>query len=221
MFLTHTIHLWFECYVLIIGTGAPYGATKIAVEVASIGCHATRSCDEIYYGLINVVIISTGINPLSKPYYVFDGYVHLPSGLSCGMTIGIVGGAGVRYASLLIVTRSWQKIMCWRLLDPNASSFNSRYCVNFSQFNYYTRMSSATFPTRYSQTGCSIENIHMSFQKVWGKWLWAQFGFANHLALIGCCICSDMLCHPIQIDWMGLVGQRAKWSRMKKIVKKI
>lgn len=38
-----------------------------------------------------------------KPYYLFDGYAHLASGLSCGlaglaagMAIGIVGDAGVR-----------------------------------------------------------------------------------------------------------------------------
>ncbi|CAM6014405.1 unnamed protein product [Sphagnum balticum] len=55
------------------------------------------------YGLIIAVIISTGIDPRSKPYYVFDGYAHLSSGLSCGlaglsagMAVGIVGEAGVR-----------------------------------------------------------------------------------------------------------------------------
>jgi ATP synthase proteolipid subunit len=52
------------------------------------------------YGLIIAVIISTGINPKAKPYYLFDGYVHLSSGLACGlaglaagMAIGIVGDA--------------------------------------------------------------------------------------------------------------------------------
>ena len=56
------------------------------------------------YGLIIAVIISTGINPKAKSYYLFDGYAHLSSGLSCGlaglsagMAIGIVGDAGVRY----------------------------------------------------------------------------------------------------------------------------
>ncbi|CAK9197906.1 unnamed protein product [Sphagnum troendelagicum] len=55
------------------------------------------------YGLIIAVIISTGINPRSKLYYVFDGYAHLSSGSSCGlaglsagMAVGIVGDAGVR-----------------------------------------------------------------------------------------------------------------------------
>merc|ERR1711918_114909 len=55
------------------------------------------------YGLIIAVIISTGINPTSKPYYFFDGYAHLAAGLSCGlsglgagMAIGIVGDSGTR-----------------------------------------------------------------------------------------------------------------------------
>uniref|UniRef100_M4CUT5 V-type proton ATPase proteolipid subunit n=1 Tax=Brassica campestris TaxID=3711 RepID=M4CUT5_BRACM len=55
------------------------------------------------YGLIIAVIISTGINPKAKSYYLFDGYAHLSSGLTCGlaglsagMAIGIVGDAGVR-----------------------------------------------------------------------------------------------------------------------------
>ncbi|GMY05637.1 V-type proton ATPase 16 kDa proteolipid subunit isoform X3 [Fagus crenata] len=54
------------------------------------------------YGLIIAVIISTGINPKAKSYYLFDGYAHLSSGLACGlaelsagMAIGIVGDAGV------------------------------------------------------------------------------------------------------------------------------
>jgi V-type H+-transporting ATPase proteolipid subunit len=60
------------------------------------------------YGLIIAVIISTGINPKAKPYFLFDGYAHLSSGLACGlaglaagMAIGIVGDAGVRYARLV------------------------------------------------------------------------------------------------------------------------
>jgi V-type H+-transporting ATPase proteolipid subunit len=58
------------------------------------------------YGLIIAVIISTGINPKAKPYFLFDGYAHLSSGLACGlaglaagMAIGIVGDAGVRSSS--------------------------------------------------------------------------------------------------------------------------
>ncbi|KAH0731915.1 hypothetical protein KY289_003103 [Solanum tuberosum] len=44
------------------------------------------------------------VNPKTKSYYLFNGYAHLSSGLACGlaglsagMTIGIVGDAGVRY----------------------------------------------------------------------------------------------------------------------------
>ena len=57
------------------------------------------------YSLIIMVIISTGINPKAKSYYLFDGYAHLSSGLACnlaglsaGMAIGIVGDAGFRYS---------------------------------------------------------------------------------------------------------------------------
>ncbi|MBA0625557.1 hypothetical protein Godav_003339 [Gossypium davidsonii] len=77
------------------------------------GCNETGAGDEIdrvvmagvlgIYGLIIAVIISTGINPKAKSYYLFDGYAHLSSGLACGlaglsagMAIGIVGDAGVR-----------------------------------------------------------------------------------------------------------------------------
>ncbi|PON50221.1 V-ATPase proteolipid subunit C [Trema orientale] len=37
------------------------------------------------YCLIIVVIISTGINPKAKSYYLIDGYAHLSSGLNCGL----------------------------------------------------------------------------------------------------------------------------------------
>ena len=53
------------------------------------------------YGLIVAVIISTTIHPVG--YTLFQGYAHLASGLTCGlsglaagMAIGIVGDAGVR-----------------------------------------------------------------------------------------------------------------------------
>ncbi|KAH8956493.1 hypothetical protein BDL97_07G041400 [Sphagnum fallax] len=94
--------------------GAAYGTAKSGVGVASMGVMrpelVMKSIVPVVmagvlgiYGLIIAVIISTGINPKSKPYYVFDGYAHLSSGLSCGlaglsagMAIGIVGDAGVR-----------------------------------------------------------------------------------------------------------------------------
>ncbi|GFP95156.1 v-type proton ATPase subunit c5 [Phtheirospermum japonicum] len=80
--------------------GAAYGTAKSGVGVESMG--VMRSEMGIY-GLIIAVIISTGINPKAKSYYLFDGYAHLSSGLACGiadlaagMAIRIVGDAVVR-----------------------------------------------------------------------------------------------------------------------------
>ncbi|CAL9131123.1 unnamed protein product [Musa textilis] len=91
-----------------------YGTAKSGVGVASMGVMrpelVMKSIVPVVmagvlgiYGLIIAVIISTGINPKAKPYYLFDGYAHLSSGLACGlaglsagMAIGIVGDAGVR-----------------------------------------------------------------------------------------------------------------------------
>jgi len=95
--------------------GAAYGTAKSGVGVASMGVMrpelVMKSIVPVVmagvlgiYGLIIAVIISTGINPNANPYYLFDGYAHLSSGLACGlaglsagMAIGIVGDAGVRY----------------------------------------------------------------------------------------------------------------------------
>ncbi|KAG6527849.1 hypothetical protein ZIOFF_009983 [Zingiber officinale] len=94
--------------------GAAYGTAKSGVGVASMGVMrpelVMKSIVPVVmagvlgiYGLIIAVIISTGINPKAKSYYLFDGYAHLSSGLACGlaglsagMAIGIVGDAGVR-----------------------------------------------------------------------------------------------------------------------------
>ncbi|KAL0334665.1 UNVERIFIED_CONTAM: V-type proton ATPase proteolipid subunit [Sesamum radiatum] len=69
------------------------------------------------YGLIIAVIISTGINPKAKSYYLFDGYAHLSSGLACGlaglaagMAIGIVGDAGMLLQATSIVIFGWGKV---------------------------------------------------------------------------------------------------------------
>ena len=96
--------------------GAAYGTAKSGVGVASMGVMrpelVMKSIVPVVmagvlgiYGLIIAVIISTGINPKAKSYYLFDGYAHLSSGLACGlaglsagMAIGIVGDAGVRYS---------------------------------------------------------------------------------------------------------------------------
>lgn len=98
----------------ITGMGAAYGTAKSGVGVASMGVMrpelVMKSIVPVVmagvlgiYGLIIAVIISTGINPKAKSYYLFDGYAHLSSGLACGlaglsagMAIGIVGDAGVR-----------------------------------------------------------------------------------------------------------------------------
>ncbi|CAN7012667.1 unnamed protein product, partial [Brassica rapa subsp. trilocularis] len=95
--------------------GAAYGTAKSGVGVASMGVMrpelVMKSIVPVVmagvlgiYGLIIAVIISTGINPKAKSYYLFDGYAHLSSGLACGlaglsagMAIGIVGDAGVRF----------------------------------------------------------------------------------------------------------------------------
>lgn len=100
--------------VFFTGMGAAYGTAKSGVGVASMGVMrpelVMKSIVPVVmagvlgiYGLIIAVIISTGINPKAKSYYLFDGYAHLSSGLSCGlaglsagMAIGIVGDAGVR-----------------------------------------------------------------------------------------------------------------------------
>ncbi|OEL29086.1 V-type proton ATPase 16 kDa proteolipid subunit [Dichanthelium oligosanthes] len=92
--------------------GAAYGTAKSGVGVAHMGVMrpelVMKSIVPVVmagvlgiYGLIVAVIISTGISPVSKPYYLFDGFVHLAAGLSCGlpclasgMAIGIVGDAG-------------------------------------------------------------------------------------------------------------------------------
>lgn len=82
------------------------------------------------YGLIIAVIISTGINPKAKSYYLFDGYAHLSSGLACGlaglsagMAIGIVGDAGVRY---------------FFFLNKFSSILRNRCCfLNHVQFEFF------------------------------------------------------------------------------------
>lgn len=114
-----TALLFFACLIDWIdpagaGMGAAYGTAKSGVGVASMGVMrpelVMKSIVPVVmagvlgiYGLIIAVIISTGINPKAKPYYLFDGYAHLSSGLACGlaglaagMAIGIVGDAGVR-----------------------------------------------------------------------------------------------------------------------------
>ncbi|XP_073306497.1 V-type proton ATPase 16 kDa proteolipid subunit-like isoform X2 [Primulina huaijiensis] len=107
-FLDAAAALVFSCM------GAAYGTAKSGVGVASMGVMRPELVMKSIvpmvmasvlgiYGLIIAVIINTGINPKAKSCYLFDGYGHLSSGLSCGlaglaagMAIGIVGDAGVR-----------------------------------------------------------------------------------------------------------------------------
>ncbi|CAG7898192.1 unnamed protein product [Brassica rapa] len=114
LFIYWTWCLICEFFVVWIGMGAAYGTAKSGVGVASMGVMrpelVMKSIVPVVmagvlgiYGLIIAVIISTGINPKAKSYYLFDGYAHLSSGLACGlaglsagMAIGIVGDAGVR-----------------------------------------------------------------------------------------------------------------------------
>ncbi|XP_008368022.2 V-type proton ATPase subunit c4-like [Malus domestica] len=106
-FLNAAITLVFSCM------GVAYGMAKSGMGVVSMGVMRSelvmKSIIPVVmvgvlgiYGLIIVVIISTGINSNAKSYYLFDGYTHLSSGLACGlaglfagMATGIVGGAGV------------------------------------------------------------------------------------------------------------------------------
>ncbi|CAL5377087.1 unnamed protein product [Camellia sinensis] len=110
--------------------GAAYGTAKSGVGVASMGVMrpelVMKSIVPVVmagvlgiYGLIIAVIISTGINPKAKSYYLFDGYAHLSSGLACGlaglsagMAIGIVGDAGVRFP-VGGKQFSIEKRLCW------------------------------------------------------------------------------------------------------------
>ena len=116
-FLSLSLSLFFFTIFFVdgfAGMGAAYGTAKSGVGVASMGVMrpelVMKSIVPVVmagvlgiYGLIIAVIISTGINPKAKSYYLFDGYAHLSSGLACGlaglsagMAIGIVGDAGVR-----------------------------------------------------------------------------------------------------------------------------
>ncbi|CAO1947329.1 unnamed protein product [Urochloa humidicola] len=94
--------------------GAAYGTAKSGVGIAHMGVMrpdlVMKSMVPVVmagvlgiYGLIVAVIVTTGINPGNRPYYLFDGCGHLAAGIACGlcclasgMAIGIVGDAGVR-----------------------------------------------------------------------------------------------------------------------------
>ncbi|URE20967.1 hypothetical protein MUK42_12395 [Musa troglodytarum] len=122
--------------------GAAYGTAKSGVGVASMGVMrpelVMKSIVPVVmagvlgiYGLIIAVIISTGINPKAKSYYLFDGYAHLSSGLACGlaglsagMAIGIVGDAGVRRDELLklIADAAHSDMSLFDAINPRANA---------------------------------------------------------------------------------------------------
>ncbi|KAE9458634.1 hypothetical protein C3L33_09503, partial [Rhododendron williamsianum] len=93
--------------------GAAYGTAKSGVGVASMGVMrpelVMKSIVPVVmagvlgiYGLIIAVIISTGINPKAKSYYLFDGYAHLSSGLACGLA-GLSAGMAIDRDTLLMM----------------------------------------------------------------------------------------------------------------------
>ena len=132
IFYLLSLYIFSFCFELLIGMGAAYGTAKSGVGVASMGVMrpelVMKSIVPVVmagvlgiYGLIIAVIISTGINPKAKSYYLFDGYAHLSSGLACGlaglsagMAIGIVGDAGVRYNAFLLC---FSYMICFLFLD--------------------------------------------------------------------------------------------------------
>jgi V-type H+-transporting ATPase proteolipid subunit len=94
--------------------GAAYGTAKSGVGICSMG---VLKPDLIFksivpiimagilgiYGLIVAVILNNKVKPDGSNYAFGDGYRHLASGLTCGLSslaagfaIGIVGDAGVR-----------------------------------------------------------------------------------------------------------------------------
>ncbi|KAE9446017.1 hypothetical protein C3L33_22043, partial [Rhododendron williamsianum] len=96
--------------------GAAYGTAKSGVGVASMGVMrpelVMKSIVPVVmagvlgiYGLIIAVIISTGINPKAKSYYLFDGYAHLSSGLACGLA-GLSAGMAIGIVGMLVLGAS-------------------------------------------------------------------------------------------------------------------
>ncbi|XP_038700712.1 V-type proton ATPase 16 kDa proteolipid subunit-like isoform X2 [Tripterygium wilfordii] len=122
--------------------GAAYGTAKSGVGVASMGVMrpelVMKSIVPVVmagvlgiYGLIIAVIISTGINPKAKSYYLFDGYARLSSGLACGlaglsagMAIGIVGDAGVSMHSITWDVDGSSMYYLWHDADQPLSVFS-------------------------------------------------------------------------------------------------
>uniref|UniRef100_A0A453MUV8 V-type proton ATPase proteolipid subunit n=1 Tax=Aegilops tauschii subsp. strangulata TaxID=200361 RepID=A0A453MUV8_AEGTS len=90
-----------------MGAATAYGTAKSGVGIPSMGVlHPELVMKSIMpvvmagalgiYVVITAVIISTGINPRVKPYFLCNGYTYLSCVLAGGMAIGIIGDAGVR-----------------------------------------------------------------------------------------------------------------------------
>jgi V-type H+-transporting ATPase 16kDa proteolipid subunit len=101
-----------SCALVFANLGAAYGTAKSGVGISSMGVIKPelimKSLIPVVmagvlgiYGLIVSVILIQKIS--NKDYTYYDGYKHLASGLSCGLSalvagfaIGAVGDAGVR-----------------------------------------------------------------------------------------------------------------------------
>jgi V-type H+-transporting ATPase 16kDa proteolipid subunit len=102
-----------------LGMGVAYETAKSGVGVASMGVMRLKLVMKSIvlvvmarvlgiYDLIIAAIISAGINPKAKPYFL-DGYAHLSfelacslAGLAVGMAIRIIRDTRVRYCTILI-----------------------------------------------------------------------------------------------------------------------
>jgi len=93
--------------------GAAFGTSKAGIGIAGLGVFrpdlvmkslipVVMSGIIAVYGLVVSVLIASNLNP-DVPYPLFNGFIHLAAGLSCGLTglaagyaIGIVGDSCVR-----------------------------------------------------------------------------------------------------------------------------
>jgi len=94
--------------------GAAYGTAKSAVGISSMGVinpgNVMKNLITVImagvlgiYGLIIAIILQQAISANPTNYSDYNGFVHLASGLSCGLSslsaglaIGVVGDSGVR-----------------------------------------------------------------------------------------------------------------------------
>ncbi|KAF8646817.1 hypothetical protein HU200_065616 [Digitaria exilis] len=129
------------------------------------------------YGLIVAVIITSGISPGAKPYYLYDGFVHLTGGLSAGMcslasgmAIGIVGDAGVRanaqqpklYPGMIIILIFAEALALYGLIigiiisTRAGQSHNCRDCL----MNKHNINHPSVEPVHHTQFNIPKDNCH-------------------------------------------------------------